>query len=201
MCIKIDVTRRAAFGHKRTLGLENQMRLTRIIVAAALLASAQSVFSAADDGNKLPLPPISGWSSLQWGMTKDQVKKATGSSLTPREVAGLFYIGNISFYGYDANADIRYDDKKGLYEVWFIVWNVDKANAFEVMKLLHGKLEADLGVPSVDSIDKVNSTEFKTLWCTSEWSVFLDSMPQFRVHESGPSPAISVTYHNGNDCK
>ena len=177
------------------------MRLSRIIFAAAVWASAQPVLGTADEGNKLPLPPISGWGSLQMGMTKDQVKKATGSSLTSSEVAGLFYIGNVSFYGYDANADIRYDDKRGLYEVWFIVWNVDKANALEVMKLLHGKLEADLGVPSADSIDKVSSTEFKTLWCTSKWSVFLDSRPQFRVHESGPSPAISVTYHNGNDCK
>jgi hypothetical protein len=172
-----------------------------IKLAILLLFTTFPLRGIADGGNELPIPPISGWSALKWGMNNDQISKATKSKLSPLDKTDRFYIGNVSFYGYDANADIRLSNDEGLYEIRFIVWNVNKANALEAMKLLHGQLEANLGRPSADDSDKQDPKEFKTLWCTPDWSVFLESIPMFPVDKSGPIPGISVTYLKKNTCK
>lgn len=165
-----------------------------MVIALFLLPS--SVF--ADKSTETLMPPISGWNSVQWGMTRGQFQKSSGRHLEPTKHSGYYSAGTSYFYGYPANLTINFDDAGALSGINFLMWSQTGVEALDTLYKLHGRLEAELGVPSLDGIGKNSDDGFNTLWCAKNWSVFL--APLVKYQQSKPT-GVSVGYSHKDVCE
>jgi hypothetical protein len=121
------------------------------------------------------MPPVRGWSAIQWEMTRGQIEKITGNPVKPldREYESA---GIVRFYGYPAQLLVVFDRAGGLTEFDFDVLANSHADAARLLHEIHGYLVADLGQPTRDGIDWIhrNGDEaFNTMWCSRTWTVFI----------------------------
>jgi hypothetical protein len=153
----------------------------------------------ADQVGNVSLPQLPGWSTLRWGMTKEQLEKASGRQLQVTTHSDMFNVGSSTYYGHVASVSVHFDKKGGLSGVDFVIALARGVPFSDQLNDLHGQLEADLGKPSLDGRDTVGPNDgFNTLWCSPSISVFLSPFVSYK--QSTPSGVI-VNYMDHNPCK
>lgn len=139
-----------------------------------------------------PIPRVGRW-ELFLGMTKDQFIKATGKQLKDNG-----YVEESTLYGYPATVGIVFDSNGRLSKIQFTIWQKNESDALIALNKIHGGLVANLGAPSADGINEKHTDGYNTIWCSTEWTVFL--APFVKFEQSVPT-GIMVSYFHENACQ